>query len=64
MPAEGRDLVLAGALISIVLNPIVFAGVIRWQKRQRGEPVADDRIDVGPPLPTGPHAIMSRGDEA
>jgi CPA2 family monovalent cation:H+ antiporter-2 len=58
MPAEGRDLVLAGALISIVLNPVVFASVVRWQKRQRGEPVADDRIDVGPPVPTGPHGIM------
>src|SRR5689334_18442770 len=27
MPAEGRDLILAGALLSIALNPIVFAGV-------------------------------------
>jgi CPA2 family monovalent cation:H+ antiporter-2 len=58
MPAEGRDLVLAGALISIVLNPVVFASVVRWQKRQRGEPVADDRIDAGPPVPEGPHGIM------
>jgi CPA2 family monovalent cation:H+ antiporter-2 len=58
MPVQGRDLVLAGALISIVLNPLVFASVVRWQKRQRGEPVPDDRLDVGPPIPTGPHAIM------
>jgi monovalent cation:H+ antiporter-2, CPA2 family len=27
MPAEGRDLILAGALLSIALNPLVFAGV-------------------------------------
>jgi len=27
MPAEGRDLILAGALLSIALNPIAFAGV-------------------------------------
>jgi CPA2 family monovalent cation:H+ antiporter-2 len=58
MPSNGRDLVLAGALISIVLNPVVFASVIRWQKRQRGEPVADDGADAGPPVPTGPHGIM------
>jgi CPA2 family monovalent cation:H+ antiporter-2 len=58
MPANGRDLVLAGALISIVLNPVVFASVIRWQKRQRGEPVADDNADAGPPVPTGPHGIV------
>jgi CPA2 family monovalent cation:H+ antiporter-2 len=33
MPPEGRDLILAGALLSIALNPIVFAGVTpmsRW----------------------------------
>jgi hypothetical protein len=58
MPSEGRDLVLAGALISIVLNPVVFASVVRWQKRQRGEIVADDQLDLGPPIPTGPHGIM------
>jgi CPA2 family monovalent cation:H+ antiporter-2 len=58
MPSPGRDLVLAGALISIVLNPVVFASVIRWQKRQRGEPVADDSADAGPAMPSGPHGIM------
>jgi CPA2 family monovalent cation:H+ antiporter-2 len=58
MPKDGRDLVLAGALISIVLNPLVFASGVRWEKRPRGEPVPDDRLDVGPPIPTGPHAIM------
>jgi CPA2 family monovalent cation:H+ antiporter-2 len=41
-----------------VLNPVVFASVVRWQKLQRGEAVADDRIDVGPPVPSGPHAIL------
>ena len=27
LPTEGRDLVLAGALLSITLNPLVFAGI-------------------------------------
>jgi CPA2 family monovalent cation:H+ antiporter-2 len=27
LPAEGRDLILAGALLSIVLNPMLFAGL-------------------------------------
>ncbi|MEO8161816.1 MAG: YbaL family putative K(+) efflux transporter [Arenimonas sp.] len=58
MPREGRDLVLAGALISIVANPMLFAAVLRWQKRQRHEPIADDRIGQGPPMPAGPHAIV------
>jgi len=30
MPSEGRDLILAGALISIMLNPLCFALVDRW----------------------------------
>lgn len=30
LPTQGRDLVLAGALISIMLNPILFAGLDRY----------------------------------
>ena len=33
LPPEGRDLILAGALLSIALNPLTFAGVeplTRW----------------------------------
>ncbi len=26
LPKEGRDLILAGAIISILLNPLIFAG--------------------------------------
>ncbi|OWJ68290.1 cation:proton antiporter [Inquilinus limosus] len=35
LPPEGRDLVLAGALISITLNPLVFAAVDRLVSRVR-----------------------------
>jgi CPA2 family monovalent cation:H+ antiporter-2 len=34
LPAEGRDLILAGALVSITLNAAMFAGVdgiLRWK---------------------------------
>jgi CPA2 family monovalent cation:H+ antiporter-2 len=58
MPREARDLVLAAALISIVLNPLVFASVRRWQRRREGQPMPDDRADPGPPVPTGPHGIV------
>jgi CPA2 family monovalent cation:H+ antiporter-2 len=58
MPSEGRDLVLAAALISIVLNPVVFAAILRWQQRRSGEPAPDDRVDRGPPVPEGPHGIV------
>src|SRR5690606_17947848 len=29
LPEEGRDLILAGAILSILLNPLVFAGAAR-----------------------------------
>jgi CPA2 family monovalent cation:H+ antiporter-2 len=58
MPPEGRDLVLAAALISIVANPLVFAAVLRRQARQAGTPLPDDLVDAGPPVPTGPHGIV------
>jgi CPA2 family monovalent cation:H+ antiporter-2 len=47
LPKQGRDLILAGALLSIVLNPLVFAGVDRlkpWFERRR------------PPAETAPDA--------
>lgn len=39
LPAEGRDLLLAGALLSITLNPLAFASVeplSRWLARRGG----------------------------
>jgi CPA2 family monovalent cation:H+ antiporter-2 len=41
MPERGRDLILAGAIVSIVLNPILFNGVewVRpWLERRLGKP--------------------------
>jgi monovalent cation:H+ antiporter-2, CPA2 family len=38
MPAEGLNLVLAGALISITLNPLVFAGADRMCRFIRSRP--------------------------
>ncbi|NUB46690.1 cation:proton antiporter [Fertoebacter nigrum] len=34
VPGETRDLVVAGALVSILVNPLLFAGLDRWQARQ------------------------------
>jgi CPA2 family monovalent cation:H+ antiporter-2 len=50
LPKQGRDLILAGALLSIVLNPLVFAGVDRlkpWFERRR------------PPVETAPDAPVA-----
>jgi CPA2 family monovalent cation:H+ antiporter-2 len=38
LPAEGRDLILAGALLSITLNPLVFAGTDRLLVWMRTRP--------------------------
>ena len=43
LPERGRDLVLAGAIISIVLNPIVFAVVDRIVRRWGGGAAITDR---------------------
>src|SRR5690606_7592128 len=34
LPQQGQDLVLAGALITIMLNPVTFGVVDRWLARQ------------------------------
>ena len=53
LPAEGMSLVLAGALISIALNPLLFAGIAPFQRwllerselarrlEERGDPYAE-----------------------
>jgi CPA2 family monovalent cation:H+ antiporter-2 len=66
LPAEGRDLILAGAILSIVLNPLVFYGVDRvkpWLEARRlakaakpaAIPAADgplpDAVEPAAPMP-------------
>ena len=61
LPAAGRDLVLAGALLSIMVNPMMFAGLARWLARQAAtEKPGPAAIEPspGPPLPTRDHAIL------
>jgi CPA2 family monovalent cation:H+ antiporter-2 len=62
LPPEGRDLVLAGALLSIIANPLIFVVLDRWQARQsdQPEPKASDMPGPqnGPRLLTEGHAIL------
>jgi CPA2 family monovalent cation:H+ antiporter-2 len=46
LPELGRDLVLAGAILSIVLNPLFFAVLDRWLARAEAE--ANTSADVAP----------------
>ena len=62
LPPEGRDLVLAGALLSIVANPILFqlldVGERRAAARSDDAPPQPAPAHAGPPLPTQGHAIL------
>ncbi|MBO9717188.1 MAG: Kef family K(+) transporter [Pseudoxanthomonas sp.] len=60
LPPTGRDLVLAGALLSIIVNPLLFAWLDRRQARQAAleeTPVAPEP-PPGPALVPGNHAII------
>jgi len=69
MPAEGQSLVVAGALISIALNPLVFGAIEPAQQwirarsqlardlEQRDDPLAELPTNVAPHVVTG-HVVL------
>ena len=60
LPPTGQALVLAGALISIMLNPLVFGLLDRWLlKNQEAAPAAvETDLPPGPSLDLHDHAIV------
>ena len=54
LPTEGRDLILAGAIISIFLNPFIFNMIVR----SRGEPGGQDAEPDRAPEPPAGHIIL------
>lgn len=60
LPETGRDLILAGALLSIVANPFLFSWLDRWQAKQAQDAPAavGPELPPGPPLPADGHAIV------
>jgi CPA2 family monovalent cation:H+ antiporter-2 len=46
LPAEGHDLILAGAMLSILVNPLLFALLDRWRQRAAAEPSAPAEPDA------------------
>jgi len=52
LPEEGRDLILAGAIISIILNPLLFYACDRLrpmlERAKREEPVAEPTAETAP----------------
>jgi CPA2 family monovalent cation:H+ antiporter-2 len=60
---DGRDLILAGAILSICANPLLFAALDRWQARREAAAAAavlpsQDDLPPGPPLPERDHIIL------
>jgi monovalent cation:H+ antiporter-2, CPA2 family len=54
MPERGRDLILAGAILSIMLNPLFFALLDRWlaaEKSREGDPAAAAAPASREPIP-------------
>jgi CPA2 family monovalent cation:H+ antiporter-2 len=55
---ESRDLVLAGAIISIVLNPLIFAAM---ERVRRGEPILATTEPTPAEPPTGHDVLIGYG---
>ncbi|MBW8269292.1 YbaL family putative K(+) efflux transporter [Caldovatus aquaticus] len=54
LPAEGRDLVLAGAILSILLNPLLFGAVERRRTRLVRLPAGAEPAPGAPPAVAPP----------
>ncbi len=48
LPEEGHDLILAGAMMSILVNPLLFAMLDRWRHRIAPEPAATAAPQAAP----------------
>ncbi|GAA0716034.1 YbaL family putative K(+) efflux transporter [Dokdonella soli] len=64
LPKDGSDLILAGAILSIIANPLLFVALDRWQARREARAAADlkrmvgDETPAGPLLPDGGHIVL------
>jgi CPA2 family monovalent cation:H+ antiporter-2 len=63
LPAEGRDLILAGAILSILLNPLLFAVVDRLLRHEAdgGEPSEGEETPTRrtlPPTELSDHIVL------
>ncbi|MEA2963505.1 MAG: monovalent cation:H+ antiporter-2, family, partial [Alphaproteobacteria bacterium] len=56
LPDRGRDLILAGAILSILLNPLLFAALDHWLAKAEAKSAAD----AAGPAETGPRASVPR----
>jgi monovalent cation:H+ antiporter-2, CPA2 family len=59
LPERGRDLVLAGAILSILLNPIFFVMLDRFLERKDPDPATEKKEAAREPVP--PTALHDHG---
>lgn len=59
LPKDGHDLVLAGALITIMLNPVLFMVLDRWQAKQDAKIIAKREAEPdSDPVTCSDHTIV------
>lgn len=51
LPKAGQDLILAGALLSIIVNPLLFAWLDRREAREEANRAPEPEEHVYPPIP-------------
>jgi len=69
LPPEARDLVVAGAILSILVNPLLFFGLEKWTQRQQrvedaaesGEPAAPAEPGAAPTTRSGHVIVVGHG---
>ena len=62
LPEQGRDLLLAGAILSILVNPLLFVAIQRlqpWLDRREGVGLpSQPEVDAPPPILERNHALL------
>lgn len=62
LPEQGRDLLLAGAILSILVNPLLFLAIQRlqpWLDRREGVGLpSQPEVDAPPPILERNHALL------
>ncbi|MBZ5711455.1 YbaL family putative K(+) efflux transporter [Nannocystis pusilla] len=59
LPEMGRDLILAGAILSIICNPLLFAALDRWSRHHdTGDGEKRAIVASGPPAPAGLYVLV------
>ena len=61
LPEQGRDLLLAGAILSIMVNPLLFVAIKRlqpWLDRREGVGQPSGKVEADIPPPILDHAIL------